>query len=65
MLDDDCIDDICGWIGAMCNAGMVQDMCNWVLELKELLLENNQDGILIDSDTGEILLVNVDSVYKM
>lgn len=65
MLDDDCIDDICGWIGAMCNADMVQDMCNWVLELKELLLENNQDGILIDSDTGEILLVNVDSVYKM
>ena len=65
MIDDDCIDDICGWIGAMCTAGMVQDVTDFIVALKQLLLENNQDDLLVDMVTGEIIEINVDSVYKM
>jgi hypothetical protein len=53
-LDDDCIDDMCGWISAMNNADMVQDMTDFMVALKQLMIETGESEIILDMETGEI-----------
>lgn len=59
IVTDDCIDDICKWISAMNTAQMVDDICNILIELKELLLDENPENILINPVTGEIIELKV------
>jgi hypothetical protein len=61
-LDDDSIDDISGWISAMANADMVQDVTDFMAVLKQLMLENNDNEVVIDLITGEMIGMIFDDV---
>ncbi|MFN9181011.1 MAG: hypothetical protein ACK6A9_21345 [Dolichospermum sp.] len=53
-VDDDCIDDICSLVSAMNNADMVQDVTDFMVALKQLIIENNEINVIVDIDTGEV-----------